>query len=269
MQAETPRPLPDTQEFRDKRRDYVAGFTLRHRQEMRKLVEGGVLNNVALRIDAKGLGWRNVGEHNIVGGIVAKKIGELVGLPEDEQSELVSVAATHDWDKRRQKERNRVAERRASDGTTIIEADVKKETADEEGKTGLVRVTGSDLRDFQTWGLKEKALRYVDSGLDQTSDGHADFVNWPQRMENLGKRNPKANKEEGKIYSKDGEEVLFYDDVLGPLTGQIQTELHNIILDRNPRFREEYPEPEMLTQLIRDQIVQDIESIPSKPPKAA
>ena len=74
-------------------------------------------------------------------------------------------------------------------------------------------------------GLKEKILRYVDNGLDQTAQGKADFVPWQQRIENLGKRNPQANREDGILYQgmelngkTYGKEVPFY-DVLGDITG--------------------------------------------------
>lgn len=213
---------------------YFGNFAIRHRAEMRKLVEGRILGK-------ESLGWRNVAEHNLLAGVVAFNIGELVGLSKEDLEEVTSVAATHDWDKRVDKER-----------IGRVEEEIDLELA----KTGLVRVTGVDWRDFDFWGIKEKILRYVDSGLIPISDGHSDFVSWRIRLDELRTRSPEIGELVGmKLYGKSAYEKL------AEITSTIEMGLHNIALTRNSELGQEYPRPEMLPNLIVDHINRDIEKI--------
>lgn len=87
---------------------------------------------------------------NLLAGVVAQKIGQLAGVPEGLQRELVSVAATHDWDKRLEKEAHTLGGRKNAVGATVLVTNVNKQAEAEQGKRGLVRVTGGDLRDCET-----------------------------------------------------------------------------------------------------------------------
>ena len=115
--------------------------------------------------------------------------------------------------------------------------------------------------------MNEKILRYVNSGLDQTPQGKADFVPWQKRIANLTERNPHANIEEGKIYQgieiygkRYGKNVRFY-EVLGDITEHIQNQIHSVVLDQNPQLRNKYAEPASLSRLIIDQIGWDIRTV--------
>jgi hypothetical protein len=229
---------------------YFSRFALKHKNEMRRLVEGRVLG-IGIE-DSRG--WRNVAEHNLLAGVIADRICELSGLPASDRMEVTSAANTHDWDKRIEKECLKIGS--AKQGRlTVLQVDVIGTVRKERAKCGLIRVTGQDWRDFRTWGLKEKILRYVDSSLDQTLDGHADFVDWNMRIANLGKRHPDINKESGSIY---GEGALLFDR-LAEITEEIERDLYEIIIDKNPQLTQQYPRAETLGRLIRDHVTTEIE----------
>jgi hypothetical protein len=247
-------------DFERKKTKFFSDFATMHMTEMRILLEEGHLlrkfkwlKDVMTETDPKAKGWKNVAEHNLLAGVMADKIGKLVGLEDDERTELVSVAATHDWDKRREKESRKTGEK---DG--FIKYDVKKEIEAETNKgEGLVRVTGSDWSDFDTWGMPEKILRYVDSSLGQTPDNHADIVPWEARLEELGRRHKEVNETQGnQMYG-----MLLYDK-LAEITRRIEIDIYNAIIGKHPELQKEYTQPVDLSQLIRDQIEQDIKNTP-------
>lgn len=237
--------------FAINKKRHFGNFAIRHREEMKKLVEGRLLGKGSE-------GWRNVAEHNLLAGVTADRIAVLAGLPSDEQTELVSVATTHDWDKRLDKEeaREQGTDAETKEGITNIKSDVGVLMRQEDRKKGLIRVTGLDWMDFETWGLKEKILRYVDSSLSSDKEGRADFVDWRQRLSDLRDRNPELDAKAGaEMYGM----PLF--EKLAQITKQIETELYDVIIREHPELQEKYPLKEMLTSLIIDRVREDIEKI--------
>lgn len=241
-------PLNDPSKFRENKARYFGKFAIRHRREMHKLIEGHLLGK-----DSKG--WRNVAEHNLLAGVVANKIGRLVCLSEADLNELTSVAATHDWDKRLEKEKVKIRQEEDQSGSIIVETDIDKELLLEDDKKGLVRVTGNDWRDFSTWGLEEKILRYVDSSIIPTTNGHVDFVNWRLRIDDLRSRHSVADTKAGMaLYG-----IPLYDK-LAEITSQIERGLYARVIEINPNFQEKYPNESSLSDLIKENIILDIET---------
>ena len=112
------------QQFRDKQLLYFYSFAAKHLGEFAKLEEGGILapilegsgkirdpleklsglqNASAPDIRNEIKGWRNISEHNLIAGVMADILCELLEVTENDRQKIVSVALTHDWDKRLQK----------------------------------------------------------------------------------------------------------------------------------------------------------------------
>lgn len=269
--------------FNQKKAKYFSRIALANKPAMHILKESGVLGGVKGNItEARSAGWRNVGEHNGAGLIVMDEILDLSGVPEIERPSLRFAAGTHDADKRISREGNKLAEQRTAVGT-VIEYDVVKEALAEARKTGIARVTGSDLRDFRTWTLGEMALRYTDSVLIPVPGGpHTDIVPWRERIDELRQRHPKANIEEGKIYTAEvleemglslrpaeGEKTVPFYDVLEEVMEIIEPELYKRAMETRPHLKQTYPSSDMYFNLMQDRINQKIVDTPLKPPKAA
>ncbi len=233
---------------------------------MRILKEGGVLGGGPFGKEAKETGWRNVGEHNGAALFVSRPIGELCGLPRGEQRELEHAAGMHDYDKRIQLEESKLGKRRTSEGIMIIEYDASKVAQDEVDNTGLVGVTKGDLRGHEKWGYQQMALRYTDSILVPIpKTAHTDIVHWRDRINELRKRHPDADKEQGRLY---GEGVRFY-DVLERIMEEIEPKLYERAILVRPELRKKYPRSDMYFQIVKDRIMANIKNTPLKTQKAS
>ncbi len=169
---------------------YFSKFAMGHRDAMRLLQQGKVLG-------AESEGWRNIAEHCLLAGVMAYKLGQLVNLPQKNLEEVTNAALTHDWNKRLEKEAAKISAEKTESGQMVVSYDPKMVAKQEENKKGLSRVTGADWNDIETWGTEEKILRYIDSCLGTTKEGHAQFQPWRDRLADLAKRHPVINKEQG------------------------------------------------------------------------
>ena len=181
-------------------------------------------------LGAQSEGWRNIAEHCLLAGVMAYKLGQLVNLSQQDLEEVTNAALTHDWDKRLEKESAKRSVARNESGQEIVDYDPKIVALQEETKKGLARVTGADWNDIETWGTKEKILRYIDSALGSTPDGHAQFQPWRDRLADLARRHPVINKEQGeRMYG-----MPLYDK-LAQVTEQVEKDLFEEIKKNNLR----------------------------------
>jgi hypothetical protein len=217
------------------------GLFLRHRPDLHTLAEGGILG-----AKAKREGWHNVGEHCAISGVMSDNLAELLQLEPSLRAEIVTAAFLHDKDKRRDKERAKLAQQ-TSNGLTHIQVDSTAYTAAEMKRddNSLVRVTGMDWRDFDEWGIGEKVIRYVDSSIGPDESGRDTILDWRTRVANLAVRYPDLHQSGLEIYGA----PTF--DVLREITGQIESELHAIVINNNPSLAIDYPTPENLNDLLR------------------
>ena len=225
---------------------YFSGFALSHMDAMRVLKRGKVLG-------PESEGWRNIAEHCLLAGVTAHSIGTLVGLKGDDLKEITHVALTHDWDKRLQKESLHEPTKRTQEGLVMGAADTKKVDQLERAREGIDRVTGHDLRDFDTWGVKEKIMRWVDSCLGTKTDGRAFLQDWHQRFDALKKRNPETNINVGKdLY---GGKPLY--DVQEEITGAVEKELFELVKNNNPELAQKFLTPSDLRMLVESAILSE------------
>lgn len=238
--------ITKTCEYRGKSARFFSRFLIANRAALAKFNEGQLLGR-------ENREWRGVVEHNLLAGVAADTIALLVGLPEVERQELVGVALIHDWDKRL--DMKAAGEERES---SVLNSESSKYNVEaiiklEQSKQGLGRVTGSDWRDFSSWGVKEMILRYTDSSLIQTSDKRADFGDWRDRIEGLKKRHPEVNIKEG---------VMLYGiplyDKLAEITELVEQNLYEQVVFYNPLLKPKYPKVSDLSILVRDRIIQRV-----------
>lgn len=242
--------------FKDQKRAFFAKFVLSHRMEMHQLQKGGILG-----LGKESRGWRNVAEHCILAAVMASTLGRLVGLSQNELTQLVHVALIHDWDKRKSKEATLKSQAVSSSGLVQIESYSDRLIQSEATKHGWLRVTGNDWRDIDQWELPEKILRFVDSSIGQTDDGKTDIINWQSRIDNLAERYPQINQKVGdKLY---GGKPLY--KKLAEVTVRIEADLYALITSRHPKLKEKYSEQSMLKELVRDTIYVDIAQTTSVP----
>ncbi|MEK7509206.1 MAG: hypothetical protein AAB605_00660 [Patescibacteria group bacterium] len=230
----------------DAKTKYFSRFALSHIDAMRVLKKGKILGHGSE-------GWRNIAEHCLLAGVTAYMLGRLAGLEEADLHELTSAALTHDWDKRLQKEQAQLPGTRTSEGLVMTGSDSKILDQMEREKRGIERVTGHDLRDFDTWNMKEKIMRYVDSCLGTTPDGRAYLQDWHQRFEALRKRSPKMNIDVGnELY---GGTPLF--DKQEEITEIVEKELFELVKENNPQLSQKFLAPSDLRMLVEDAILGD------------
>ena len=225
-----------------------SNFALSHMDAMRILRDGKVLG-------PESEGWRNIAEHCLLAGVTAYTLGKLVGLSQEDLQELTNVALTHDWDKRLQKEQTQSEKTRTAGGLVMTETDSKTLDQMGRGKHGIERVTGHDLRDFDTWNTKEKIMRFVDSCLGTEPDGRAVLQNWHERFEGLRKRSPRMNIDVGnELY---GGVPLF--DKLEEITQIVEKELFEQVIKNNPGLFTKYLTPSDLLMMTESAILADAE----------
>ncbi|OGG72646.1 hypothetical protein A3A38_00195 [Candidatus Kaiserbacteria bacterium RIFCSPLOWO2_01_FULL_53_17] len=210
-------------------------------------------------------GWRNIAEHCLLAGVTAYTLGRLARLEEADLQELTFAALTHDWDKRLQKEQVQLPGARTPDGLVMTGSDSKALDEMERGKRGIERVTGHDLRDFDTWNMKEKIMRYVDSCLGTKPDGRAYLQDWHERFAALRKRSPQMNINVGnELY---GGTPLF--DTQEEITGIIEKELFEIVKEHNPELSQKFLTPSDLRMLVEGAILADVSNTIDERPDAA
>ena len=202
---------------------YFSKFAMTNRDAMRLLQQGKVLGS-------ESEGWRNIAEHCLLAGVMAYKLGQLVNLSQQDLEEVTNAALTHDWDKRLEKEAAKRSAEKTEGGQIVVNYDPKIVAKQEENKKGLARVTGADWNDIETWGTKEKILRYIDSCLGTTKDGRAEFQPWRDRLADLAKRHPVINKEQGeRMYG-----MPLYDK-LAEVTARVEKDLFEEVKKNNLR----------------------------------
>lgn len=233
---------------------YISDFAMSHFSEMKKLQLGRILG-------PKSEGWRNVTDHNLMAGIMADVMAELLGLSTEDRKHVVHVALTHDWDKRMVKEAVRTGAPTEYNGVIRYQYDTDQMIALESIKSGIVRVTGNDWRDFERWDDLEKIMRYVDSSIGRgefpvgwtngvlNASGFVEsetILDWRERVHRLGEDNPDINTKLGnELY--DG--VPLYNK-LAEITGTIEREFHTRIVDLHPELQNAYPNSEDLSEII-------------------
>jgi hypothetical protein len=240
--------------FTKKRIEYFGNFLNEDPLIINTLTKGRLLGE-----DSRG--WENLAEHNIVAGVIARKLGELVGLSAEKLKDVTFYAATHDWDKRIDIERAKVGEETEEGGIKNVIWDAKVIMESERSKEGPTRVTGDDVRDYGTWEMTEKIIRFTDSSLMDES-GHTKVVSIDDRFDDLikrmAKKSPGYNKIQGEaIYGKG---KLLYDEIKTRsewAEGEIYAEIHQ----RHPELTEKYSGPGLLYKLVTEKIVEDIDSI--------
>lgn len=279
------------QEFRKRQLDYFLGFAARHLGEFAKLEKGGILapilkkpgeihdpleelsglKNVsadAIRTEIKG--WRNVSEHNLIAGVMADILAELLVIPEDERARIVSIALTHDWDKRLQKLLSRRGGAIHKDGKIMLDYDIKTILGLEDQKAGVLRVTGNDWTDYDTWGVLEKIMRYVDSSVGEmafpsnwvTTRGDENktvkretILDWRERIVELKARNSKVDQNPELMALYNGEPVY---NQLAVITEAIESEFYGKIIENHPEYKESFPQAADLNALLLSRLMERI-----------
>lgn len=253
--------MTESKTFLDKKAYYFSRFSLQHKKSLHKLHEGRILG--LQKTDGvwhhESKPWRNVSEHSLIAGVMAYQFGVLLQISQPQLDDIINHALTHDWSKRLEKEAaqtGKVTEDHEQKRITIDspEKELQDEMKEKEG-SGAIRVTGIDWRDFNSWGIEEKILRYIDSSIGETPNKQATIVPWSERIDVLAQTHPIINKEVGEtLYG-----MPLYDK-LKEITGIIERDLHGQILSLHPEFVTSYPAPGDLLQLISNQIKKEIEN---------
>lgn len=222
---------------------YVGRVAIQYSEAMQLLRNGRVMGS-------ESDGWRNVAAHCLYAGIISYTLGQLLGLSQEQIDHVTETAFGHDWDKRVEKETARKGESKDKGGNVLIEYDPEIVLAHEASKNnGLIRVTGDDVRDFETWGIEEKILRYADSSIGNTQEGKVAILPWRERMDGLRRAHPEIDIKRGmELYG-----IPLYDK-LSEVTAEIEKEFYERLVLPGPILVGRYPSPEYLTAYIVDTI---------------
>lgn len=222
---------------------FFQNFTLTHLPEMRKYYENGLL------VLPGANQYKNIARHQLLSGVMADTICELMDLDNPLRSNITHYALIHDVQKRR------VIERKNK--LVMVSLEFKK------NYKPLV-ATSSNFRDFEQWTDAEYILRYVDSSVGEDSK-HAQFGQWSEKRDpgNLPKvlivpwrerveSFRKYRKEQGEL----GKTIYGIStwDKLEQIMLIIENNLFVRIINKNTRLAKFYSNSSSLTELIEEQI---------------
>lgn len=127
-------------------------FVDRNQTELFRLREAGLLGPKAE--DDTGP-WFNIAAHSMLVAGIARTAAALAGASVTEIADVTRAGLLHDLDKREQ--RIALAEISSKPEKKLKHLEFQRK------KTGLIRVTGVDLKDYENYSRSEMALRYADS----------------------------------------------------------------------------------------------------------
>jgi hypothetical protein len=164
-----------------------------------ELIDCGVLG-----AKARKAGWENVGLHCITAFKEARVHMYLLGTPDGDALWFNAMTLLHDKDLRREKEGYAVS---ADDHYGIQRLQVSQQFYFEHEMmhSGILRVTGLDWRDFESYSLEEAAMRYIDSTVGPCKNpdgtfGRDSIQHYKERHAALHKRKPEISQEVGKMF---------------------------------------------------------------------
>lgn len=220
--------------------EYLLLFLEQHPEAKAKLIKGGLF-------DPK---WMNVVYHNAAAGVGMQILCNLMDIS---NPNLVFIAATHDWDKRITKKQSQLGTSIDDQGHEVIQYDVGVEIRQEQGKIGILRITGNDLRDYMNWTLEEVMLRYIDSCLGINEIGQDAIINWRTRIEQLRVKHTDVDRDVGNLlYGGQS----FY-DILLQITRYCEDIIYEKIKANNPPLANHYPDGSVW-RMLSDAIASDI-----------
>ncbi len=221
---------PDETKPHRSKRDFFEQLALSHLPEMRLLFRGGGLY--------KKDHWRNVVEHCLVQIAVADELSDLIGLPPEEKTDLIKVAACHDWTKR--------LEKKPDDFTEEERAKAKMFLRRVNPNQNLMAATGPEI--FERTLIKKEStfLERLQGYIDDITSG-SEIVEYDKRIDEAEKRYPElgSNSElEAKLGGRFFDKVREFDN-------QVAQE----IFERLPNsVCEQIGEPKNIPNFIRKQI---------------
>lgn len=211
--------------FISKQRNFFQDFTLRHFPQMKELKSHGLFDS------APDNDWRGIVRHSLIGAAVVETLCILLKTEEHHTNYLVKTYLLHDKEKREQLDTMQMPQ--------IIE--------DENKKKGVLRATGNNFTDFESWGTDEYIFRFADSSASTK------LTRWRERIADF-KTQKKEENEKGKSWYQ-GTGTW---DKLEEIMGIIENDLYQKIVSKNTSLTDEYPDKTNLSELIEDKLIQRI-----------
>jgi hypothetical protein len=208
----------ETKTFQSKR-DFFEQLAFSHLPEMRLLFRGGKL--------WKKDKWRNAPEHCLAQIVIADELPDLIGLSSEEKTDLIKVAACHDWAKR--------LERRPDDFTKEEKERAQIFLRRVNPKQNLLEATGPDFLKKFLKGVStflERLQCYID---DITLE--SEIVEYDNRLNETKKRYPEL------------------DDIFWKNQREFDKQVSQEIFEKlAPDVRAEIGEPKNIPNYLRQQI---------------
>lgn len=215
--------------MQNKRKSMLKEF-LSHRDEFRLLYSGKL---------TKREGWKNVREHDVVQLFGAKVLGNLWGLPDDEQQIFESVAIIHDWDKRLSKFPDEFTSEEKEKARIILE----KINPDK----NLMAATGPDFFEKVLY-TEVSMLEFLQCYLDDITKGN-EIVSIDERIDDVQARS--GGLYDSELWTKRLGGRKFWD-----LVREMEHEVEKIIFKRLVENGVEINSPEDIPNLIRTKVAE-------------
>ncbi len=177
------------------------GIPEEYHGDIQCLIESGVLGE-----EAKQAGWHNVGVHCIQSFRQAQIQSYLLGFDADRAQSFNSIVLKHDAPLRiRKGEYAQKTCTAAAAGITRVDVGNNYYLDHELRQQGIMKATGMDWRDFESYTPEQLAMRYIDSTTGPVRSPHGVYgydamQHWTERVASLHDRKPEISMKIGHDY---------------------------------------------------------------------